>query len=165
MARKSYTFPDDVLLDAGGPFGIERGVAGGWVAFNDTRDIGLGAGRLWTSPAFNTDSEAMMVRNQAVRLAEQKMQEAHVAIVSSIGPKRGNRGYLPQELDGEAHAALADKRCEHTTPADGDTPAAPCGGNLAYRSWGIRVRPSGTTVVGVAQCVSCGKVTSAENVL
>ena len=165
MARKAYTFPDDVVLDPSGPFGIERAKAGGWVAFNDAADIGLGSRRLWTSDVFNTDSEAMLVRNQAVRIAERKMQEAHVAIVSSMSPKRGNRGYLPHELEGEAREALADKHCVHETPDTGLTPRALCGGTLAYRSWGVRVLPSGTTVVGVAQCVSCGRVTSAEKAL
>ena len=165
MARQSYTFPDDVVLDPSGPFGIERAEAGGWVAFNDAADIGLGSRRLWESPAFATDSEAMMVRNQAVRLAERIMQEAHVKIVSTIGPKRGNRGYLSHELEGEARATLADKVCAHPVPTNTLDVTARCGGALAYRSWGVRVQPSGTTIVGVAQCVVCARVTSGENAL
>lgn len=165
MARKPYTFPDDVMLDPAGHFGIERGESGGWVAFNESADIGVGSRRLWESRVFDTDSEAMMVRNHAVRLAERKMQEAHVEIVSSIGPQRGNRGYLPQELEGESRAALADKRCAHPALAEAHAGDAPCNGALAYRSWGVRVRPSGTTIVGVAQCAVCGRVTSAENAL
>ena len=164
MARKSYTFPDDVTLDPHGRFGVER-APGGWVAFNNSQNIGLGSARLWTSPTFNTDSEAMMVRNQAVRIAGRKLEADALKIISTIEPKRGNRVYTAQELEGEARATLADKVCAQPLLAKQSEARDTCLGALAYSTWGVRVQPSGTTVVGIAQCSVCGRVTAAEKEL
>ena len=165
MARQSYTFPDDVKLDSNGVFGVERHPDGGWCAFNDARDVGVGTHRLWTSPAFNTDSEARLVQIRAIKLAEQKREEAAVRFVSATEPKRGNRGYMPHELEGEAQAALAGKKCDRKMPARDFVADTVCGGKLAFRTWGVRVQPSGTTIVGVAQCATCGKTLAVENAL
>lgn len=165
MARESYTFPDDVVLDANGTFGIERAEGGGWVAFNDAADVGLGARRLWTSTPFATDSEAQMVRIHAQRLAKEKQEEAHLQIVSSIERKRGNRSYTAAELEGEARAALADQTCGRPNLDPERSEDAVCGGPLTFARWGVRVHPQGAAVIGVARCGRCGQPSGFQNAL
>lgn len=165
MARESYTFPDDVVLDANGNFGIERAATGGWVAFNDAADIGLGARRLWTSTPFATDSEAQMVRIHAQRLAKEKQEEAHLRLVSSIERKRGNRSYTAAELEGEAHAAMTGKGCPLAATRDGAGEGEKCGGPISFRTWGIRVQNGAAHVVAIARCGACHRPSSFQNAL
>lgn len=165
MARKSYTFPDDVTLDANGTFGIER-AEGGWVAFNDGQDIGLGAPRLWTSTPFATDSEAQMVRVHAARLAKQKQEEAHLRLVSAMGMTDGNRSYTMDELVQAARDAVTGKVCERPElRSKGVAGDGSCGGALTLARWGVRVHPAGAAIIGVARCATCAQPSGFQNAL